>query len=325
MPDYKRISHIRCSPVEIDLNPENPRLAGRGFDGDTAHLGDLTSMARSIAEFGVRLPVAVRKIGDRYQSVDGDCRIAACRMVAEDPALLAIWNEKNGDKPVEIDAFAVPADYTAEQIDEVSTMLNSQRSEMTLFAQVEAFKRFRDRGKTQEEIAVLLNLSRASVSHFTAVASLPEKLAALVAADKLEITAILQFRKASEEARALIEHEIDPARSEALPQKKMMALIEHAESRIKAGLNVAEVTGTEPPEVGKPKKLKPSKAKPRDAKALMRTVIKPVLKSDDDTPLRQVMVALSLYLKGEMDHVALVEALQRNLRVADREAMAEAA
>jgi hypothetical protein len=60
---YKRISHFRASPFDFDLNPENPRLCGREFNpADVSHLGDLSGMARSIAEFGVRLPIAVRKV-----------------------------------------------------------------------------------------------------------------------------------------------------------------------------------------------------------------------------------------------------------------------
>lgn len=318
MADYKRISHFRASPFDFDLNPDNPRLCGREFDpADVSHLGDLSGMARSIAEFGVRLPIAVRKAGDRYQVVDGDCRVAACRLVASNEELLAIWNSKTDNKPVEIDAFAVPVDFTAEDIDEASVMLNCQRSDMSLFAQVEAFKRFRDRGKTIGEISTILNLAggeSSTASNFTFISKLPDSMYDLVRRGLLGIGAIVQFRKASEDARLLIVHELGERETE-LGYQEMKDLVTHAESRIKDGLNVAELLGIErpPQEPAAKKEKKPAKAKPRDAKALIR-VIKPVVKSEEDTPLRQVCVALSLFLSGKLDHVALMDAIQRNVK-----------
>lgn len=318
MAEYKRISHFRASPFDFDLNPENPRLCGREFNpDDVSHLGDLSGMARSIAEFGVRLPIAVRKVGDRFQVVDGDCRIQACRMVATYDDLLAIWNSKTDNKPVEIDAFAVPIDFTAEEIDEASVMLNCQRSDMSLYAQVEAFKRFRDRGKSLPEIATILNLAggdSSKAAHFGFIAKLPEPMYDLVRRGLLEIGAILQFRKASEDARLLIVHELGERETE-LGYQEMKDLVAHAESRIKDGLNVAELLGIERPaqEPAAKKEKKPAKAKPRDAKALIR-VIKPVVKSEEDTPLRQVCVALSLFLSGKLDHVALMDAISRNVK-----------
>lgn len=328
MADYKRISHFRASPFDFDLNPENPRLCGREFNpDDVSHLGDLSGMARSIAEFGVRLPIAVRKVGDRFQVVDGDCRIQACRMVATYDDLLAIWNSKTDNKPVEIDAFAVPIDFTAEEIDEASVMLNCQRSDMSLFAQVEAFKRFRDRGKTISEISTILNLAggeSSKAASFTFIAKLPEPMYDLVRRGLLEIGAIIQFRRASEDGRLLIVHELGERETE-LGYQEMKDLVTHAESRIKDGLNVAELLGIERPEAepAAKKEKKPARAKPRDAKALIR-VIKPVVKSEEDTPLRQVCVALSLFLSGKLDHVALMDAIARNVK-AEAEAFSESA
>ena len=160
------------------------------------------------------------------------------------------------------------------------------------------------------------------------LAKLPEPMYDLVRRGLLEIGAILQFRKASEDARLLIVHELGERETE-LGYQEMRNLVEHAESRIKDGLNVAELLGIErpPQEPAAKKEKKPAKAKPRDAKALIR-VIKPVVRSEEDTPLRQVCVALSLFLAGKLDHIALMEAIQRNVKAeagVETEAYAESA
>lgn len=101
----------------------------RLHDDETFRLrevGDVSSLAQSIAQVGQLFPVEVRLVGGSYQPITGFRRIAALRMLLRDKVLARV-HPSLGDQQAAMLAAADAIDNRALEIEELSAMLAKYR------------------------------------------------------------------------------------------------------------------------------------------------------------------------------------------------------
>lgn len=153
------------SPSEIDLhlisrNPDQPRfkIEDEGVD----------ELAASIRENGVLQPVLVRRLGNGYQLVAGERRLAA----AQRAGLLKIP--------------AVVRDVPDDRLLEFALVENIQREDLNPIEEAQAYQKRLDGAKiTQEELAARLGKERSTVANSLRLLKLPPAVKLLVAEGKL--------------------------------------------------------------------------------------------------------------------------------------------
>jgi len=146
----------------IDPNPWQPR----------SELGDadLAELADSLREHGLVQPIVVRPLGDRYQLIAGQRRLAAARRLG--------WTN-------------VPArvlEVEDRQMAEIAIVENLQRRDLDALEKAASFKQYLATwGCTQEELAKRLSIDRSHVANLIRLLELPEKVRERLRAGKLSM------------------------------------------------------------------------------------------------------------------------------------------
>ncbi len=142
-------SPMEISVYEVDGNPFQPR---RDFEEP-----ELAALADSLKQHGLLQPIAVRKVGDRYQLIAGERRLRA--------AIKAGWQR--------VPAHLIEADDR--QVAELAIIENLQRQDLNPLEKAASFQQYLERyGCTQEELAGRLQLDRSTVSNLIRLLELPD-------------------------------------------------------------------------------------------------------------------------------------------------------
>jgi ParB family transcriptional regulator, chromosome partitioning protein len=150
----------RLSIAQIDSNPYQPRQ-----DFNEA---ELESLGQSLLNHGLLQPVAVRKVGDRYQIVAGERRYRAAIKVG--------WT----DVPVQV------TEADDRQMAEMALVENIQRKDLNPLEKAVSFQRYLEQyGSTQEELASRLNMDRSTVANLIRLLELPEPVKDAVRQSKI--------------------------------------------------------------------------------------------------------------------------------------------
>ena len=148
------------SVAEITPNPFQPR---KSFE--PAALDELKS---SIAEYGVLVPVIVRRRGDRYELIAGERRWRACAALGR-PTIPAIVRNSDDRQTLE---FAI--------------VENLQREDLNPLEEAAGFVYLMDEyGLTQEEVARRLGKSRPSVANTLRLLGLEDEIKSMLADGRL--------------------------------------------------------------------------------------------------------------------------------------------
>lgn len=183
--------------ISIDLIDPNPFQPRKAFDDE-----ELSELADSIKQQGLIQPIALRKVGDRYQIISGERRTRATR-IAGLPTIKAQVYENLDDK-----AMA-----------EWALIENIQRVDLNPVEIARSYQQLIDKhGYKHEDLAKIVSKSRSAITNSLRLLKLPEQVLLWIEEGKLNSGA----------ARALCSDKIgDP---ESL-----------AERIIEEGLNVRQI------------------------------------------------------------------------------------
>ena len=138
---------------EIEPNSEQPR---KNFDAE-----ELSSLADSIAEYGLIQPITVRKVGERYKIIAGERRWRAARMagLSEVPVNIISADDKKAS--------------------EIALVENIQRKDLDPIEEADAFASLiDDYGLTQEEVGRRVGRSRSAIANALRLLELPPEVRA---------------------------------------------------------------------------------------------------------------------------------------------------
>ncbi len=182
---------LRDIPIAaLAPNPFQPRKA---FDAEA-----LRELQTSIAEYGVLVPIIVRKRGDRFELVAGERRWRACAALQR-ATIPAIVRESDDRDSLE-----------------VAIIENLQRENLNPLEEAAGFQHLIDEyAFTQDEVARRLGKSRPAIANTLRLLALPDAIKALLVAGRLS----------AGHARALL----------AAPPNQRVALAERA---VNEGLSV---------------------------------------------------------------------------------------
>jgi len=145
---------------QIRANPYQPRVV---FDEE-----GLKELADSIMTHGIFTPILVRAAINGYELIAGERRVRAAKIAGlkEVPAIIA--------------------DFSDQQMMEISLLENIQRENLSAIEEAVAYKTMIDKlGYTQEIIAERVNKSRSHVANLLRLLKLPKKVQDLVINGKL--------------------------------------------------------------------------------------------------------------------------------------------
>ncbi len=131
-------------PVEIDIE----RISGpvfqprRGIDGK-----GLEGLAESIKEMGIIEPLVVRPVEGGYQLICGERRLRASKLVGLDTVP------------------AIVRDVTDKEATEIAIVENIQRENLSPIEEADGYKRLKEEGYKDEEIAKKVGKSRAAITN----------------------------------------------------------------------------------------------------------------------------------------------------------------
>ncbi|MBV8725471.1 MAG: ParB/RepB/Spo0J family partition protein [Candidatus Eremiobacteraeota bacterium] len=152
---------VRDIPLaEIRPNPFQPR---KNFDEAT-----LDELKASIAEYGVLVPIIVRRQGETYELIAGERRWRACAALsrATIPAIVRTSDDR--------------------QTLEFAIVENLQREDLNPLEEAAGFEHLMEEyGFTQEELSRRLGKSRPAVANALRLLGLPEPIKAMVAGGRL--------------------------------------------------------------------------------------------------------------------------------------------
>lgn len=151
---------ININLSDIDINKNQPR---KNFDKEA-----LEELAASIKENGLLQPIAVQKIGERYQIIAGERRFRAFKLL----------NEKK--------IPAIIKNLSRQQVMQLALIENLQREDLTAIEEAEAMKALMDEfGLTQQELAQKLGKARSSIANSLRLLELSSDVKRLVDAGSI--------------------------------------------------------------------------------------------------------------------------------------------
>ncbi|MFZ0573956.1 MAG: ParB/RepB/Spo0J family partition protein, partial [Candidatus Cybelea sp.] len=152
---------VREIPLtEITPNPFQPR---KTFDGAA-----LDELKASIAEYGILVPVIVRRRGNGYELIAGERRWRASAALQR-PSIPAIVRSSDDRQTLE---FAI--------------VENLQREDLNALEEAAGFQYLIDEhGLTQEEVARRLGKSRPAIANTLRLLALPDSIKAMLADARL--------------------------------------------------------------------------------------------------------------------------------------------
>lgn len=146
----------------IDPNPWQPRSV---LDD-----GAITELAESLREHGLVQPIVVRQLGDRYQLIAGQRRLAAAKRVGWAGILARV---------LEVDD---------RQMAEIAIVENLQRRDLDALEKAASFKQYLANWQcTQEELAKRLSVDRSTVANLIRLLDLPEAVRHLLRAGSISM------------------------------------------------------------------------------------------------------------------------------------------
>jgi ParB family chromosome partitioning protein len=168
---------VREIPLtEITPNPFQPRKA---FDGPA-----LDELKASIAEYGILVPVIVRRRGNGYELIAGERRWRASAALQR-PSIPAIVRSTDDRQTLE---FAI--------------VENLQREDLNALEEAAGFQYLIDEhGLTQEEVARRLGKSRPAIANTLRLLVLPDSIKAMLADARLSAGHARALLSAPESAR----------------------------------------------------------------------------------------------------------------------------
>jgi ParB family transcriptional regulator, chromosome partitioning protein len=144
----------------IDRNPFQPRV---DFD-DVA----LSELCESLREHGLIQPLAVRRVGDRYQIIAGERRLRAAK--------LAGWT----DVPVQI------READDRQLAELAIVENLQRKDLNPLEKAASFQDYLERYRcTQAQLSQRLKIDRSTIANLIRLLELPDEVQTAVRSGKI--------------------------------------------------------------------------------------------------------------------------------------------
>ena len=179
---------VREIPV-VDIRP-NPFQPRKNFAAET-----LDELKESIAQYGVLVPIIVRRNNDRYELIAGERRWRACAALQR-PTIPAIVRTSDDRQTLE---FAI--------------VENLQREDLNPLEEAAGFEYLiEEYGFTQEEVARRIGKSRPAVANTLRLLTLSEPIKAMVADGRLAAGHARALLTAPENARpALAEHAVKRA------------------------------------------------------------------------------------------------------------------
>jgi ParB family chromosome partitioning protein len=168
---------VREIPLtEITPNPFQPR---KTFDGAA-----LDELKASIAEYGILVPVIVRRRGNGYELIAGERRWRASAALQR-PSIPAIVRSSDDRQTLE---FAI--------------VENLQREDLNALEEAAGFQYLIDEhGLTQEEVARRLGKSRPAIANTLRLLALPDSIKAMLADARLSAGHARALLSAQESAR----------------------------------------------------------------------------------------------------------------------------
>jgi ParB family chromosome partitioning protein len=152
---------LREIPVDVIVpNPFQPR---KDFDQDA-----LDELKRSIEQFGVLVPIIVRRRGERFQIIAGERRWRACAALqrATIPAIV----RETGDR----DSL------------EVAIVENLQREDLNPLEEAAGYAQLvEDYSLTQEQVAARVGKSRPAIANALRLLALPDSIRAMIVEKRL--------------------------------------------------------------------------------------------------------------------------------------------
>jgi len=152
---------LREIPVaNITPNPFQPR---KNFDAEA-----MDDLKTSIAEYGVLVPIIVRRRGEKFELVAGERRWRACAALVK-PTIPAIVRESDDRDSLE-----------------VAIIENLQRENLNPIEEAAGFSSLMDEyGFTQEDLALRLGKSRPAVANALRLLALPDAIKAMLVDGRL--------------------------------------------------------------------------------------------------------------------------------------------
>ena len=215
--------------INVDLIDPNPFQPRKVFSDD-----ELVELAESIEQHGLIQPIAVRKVGDRYQLISGERRTRASKLAGL-PTIKAQVYENLDDK-----AMA-----------EWALIENIQRVDLNPVEVAKSYQQLIDNhGYTHEDLSKIVSKSRSAITNALRLLKLPPQVLLWIEEGKISGGAARalcsdKIQNAEELAKRVIDEGLNVRQIEALARGEELAKQQPAEV-------VAEPGSEDQPEVHKP-------------------------------------------------------------------------
>ena len=225
--------------INVDLIDPNPFQPRKVFSDD-----ELVELAESIEQHGLIQPIAVRKVGDRYQLISGERRTRASKLAGL-PTIKAQVYENLDDK-----AMA-----------EWALIENIQRVELNPVEVAKSYQQLIDNhGYTHEDLSKIVSKSRSAITNALRLLKLPAQVLLWIEEGKISGGAARalcsdKVENAEELARRIIEEGLNVRQIEAIARGD-------APATPNAATDPAQVGDEDQPEVHADKPETPAKPKP---------------------------------------------------------------
>ena len=219
----------RVVEISVDLIDPNPFQPRKVFSDD-----ELVELAESIEQHGLIQPIAVRKVGDRYQLISGERRTRASKLAGL-PTIKAQVYENLDDK-----AMA-----------EWALIENIQRVDLNPVEVAKSYQQLIDNhGYTHEDLSKIVSKSRSAITNALRLLKLPAQVLLWIAEGKISGGAARalcsdKIENAEELAKRVIDEGLNVRQIEAIARGEDISKQQTVET-------VVEPKPEDQPEVHKP-------------------------------------------------------------------------